>query len=171
MLSAAALGCLLGMFPVSAQTDSAAGKAPVDRRLIREFLGQTRSALEAGDTTAAQAWLDSLLATDPGNQETPYLGARLRLASGDTTGAETLLAEGMAQAPLSGRLKLLSARILMARGRIPEAVELVAGVLAVKPGDPEARYLQGSIALADGDTTGALDLWEQALKTELEGGP
>ena len=170
-LRTVAFGCLLGVVPGLGQGDSLAGKDQADRRLVREFLGQTRSALEAGDTAAAQAWLDSLLATDPGNQDAPYLGARLHLASADTTAAETILAEGMVRAPLSGRLKLLSARILLARGRTAEAAELVAGVLAVKPGDPEARYLQGAIALADADTTGALDFWEQALKTELEGGP
>ena len=162
------LACCLG------SVDSLAGrKANEDRtgrRAGRQFLGEAKSALAAGDSDRARAYLDSLQVVDPGHQDIPFLGAQLRLAAADTAGAEALLAEGLERSPLSSRLKLLSARVLMARGRTNEASELVTAVLAVNPGDSEAGYLDGAIALAESDTVLALNLWELVLEAELGGG-
>ena len=161
----AATICLCGALVAAGAALAVAG----DRGEIRRLLVEAQQAADRGDTLAAVAALDSVLAADPANPDAPYRLGILRLAAGDTAGAETILAEGVAVAPLSRRLKLLLALVRIETD--PESSrKLVDEVLMMRRNDTDALYLRGRLALAEGDSARALAVWGDLLERTAAGG-
>lgn len=133
----------------------------------RDLLKESLRRIEQEDSDSALALLEAARECDPKNPDVYYHAARVLLRKSDTLEAISQLSFGVEKAPLSTRLRLLLSRLLIARRAVGEAEEHIDRVLAIKPREGEALYLKGLIHMANGDSTGALEIWQNALENSL----
>lgn len=169
LLSLSIISALL--FASTGNTEDSTGRSS------RNHLQETRVLLRAAHTDFndgkfgdALVLLDSILIIDAKQADAYYLKAKIILHQGDSAAAAGILEEATQSAPRSTRIKLLLTRVYLNQGLWEKPLVLTDEVLAIKPGNGEAEYLKGWGLLISGDTQKALDLFESALTTALDGG-
>jgi tetratricopeptide (TPR) repeat protein len=129
-----------------------------------------RGRLEAGDPTAAQAFLAGLLARDPADPAARLLQAELLAEAGDPAAAEAAFRALAAEDPARPEPHRALAGLLVALGRPDEARAAVEAGLAATGGDPGLLFARAGLLEADGDLDGAIAAYE-ALYARDAGAP
>ena len=119
-----------------------------------------RAKLEAGDLKGAQAYLDGVLAEDPGNLPGRLLRAGLAAAGGDPAAAEAGYRAVIAETPGLAPAHQAYAAFLAAHGRRGEALAALDAGLTAAPGDGALMFAKAGLSEAAGDLGGALALYE-----------
>ena len=102
-------------------------------------------ALEKGQWSDAEAFLQPLVIPYPDCSGVVVSLARLRAALDDPTGAERLFSRALTLAPGDAVTFALFARFQLKRGLQPQAARLTAQSLAIDPECPEALVVRGQI--------------------------
>lgn len=163
-----AVGAVL-LTSVVVPDDSAAGSSRNRIMVTRDLLRAATAGFDSGKYEDALAVLDSILVVDSANPDAYFLKGKIMLAQGDSAGAINVLSEAVQKAPRSTRVKLLLSRIYLKQGEAESSVALTKEVLSIKPMDGEASYLHGWGLLLSGDTAQAVELFEAALLSNLDG--
>ncbi|HDZ22022.1 MAG TPA: hypothetical protein ENH78_12080, partial [Phycisphaerae bacterium] len=90
---------------------------------------------------------------------------RSMLAAGRTAAAMPLLIHLYYTNPLQTDRSVLVAEALFLEGLVPEAMEVMASIAEAFPSSPTGQFMGGMVALHDGQAYQALDLFEQASRT------
>ncbi|KKN66833.1 hypothetical protein LCGC14_0467730 [marine sediment metagenome] len=90
---------------------------------------------------------------------------RSMLVAGRTVEALPLLIHLYYTNPLQTDRSVLVAEALFLEGLVPEAMEVMASIFEAFPSSPTGQFMGGMVALHDGQAYRALDLFEQASRT------
>ena len=119
-----------------------------------------RTQVAAGDTAAAQAYLDDLLAREPASLPGRLLQAGLWALGGETDRAEALYRTLIEEAPgLAQPYQALFA-LLAGQGRVEEAEAVLAAGIAAAEDSAPLMFMQAGVLEAKGDLPGAVAVYE-----------
>jgi tetratricopeptide (TPR) repeat protein len=139
--------------------------APANEPALRAWL---RAQLAQGNTGAAAAQLDALLASHPDQPSLHALRGQMLLAAGDLEGAERAFDAALA---LSGEHPAAQAGkgwVALRRGDAARAALLLESAAARDPGEPDYAYGAAQARLAAGDEAGAAEALEKLLRLQPE---
>jgi len=119
-----------------------------------------RSHLSAGEREKARAYVDALLAEDPGDVAVRFLDTSLRAALEEYDAAVEGFRGLLAENPevVQGWVGLY--RVLLRAGREAEARALVDEALAALPQEPVLLWMKAGVLEAEGDIPGAIEIYE-----------
>ena len=119
-----------------------------------------RGQLAAGDTEAAQALIQKLIAENPGNRNLPYALAAVKGASGDLEGAATDYRGLLADNPNNPRVWLELSRVLAQTGDNQAAEGAIQEGLEQNSDDPNLLWARASILEQENRIEEAIEIYE-----------
>jgi arylsulfatase A-like enzyme/Tfp pilus assembly protein PilF len=174
--SEAALRALgyVGTSRTSASEDGAAsGPDPKTRVRIEGLLSHARSALDAGNLTAARSAITRALGIDARNKETQLLLARVEARAGNFDRAFEVFDWCLELPPASGNgwVEYERGRVALDAGRLAIAEEAFARAVEHEPLNVDARHNWGVAAYHSGRFEDAATRWRDVLALEPDHGP